>query len=253
MIGAGIVALTGLAFPNVSSIILVFAVAFAGSLNSNARDKGPLVPLEHAALAKEATADNRTSVFARYSLVGALATAAGSLAAGAPQLLAHRGFAELTALKAMFYFYALLGLVAALLYRRLPPSNVCASSELKEPLGPSRGIVYKLAVLFSLDAFAGGFAVHSLLALWLFVRFDLSLMAASLFFFWSSLLSAFSFPVAARIAKRFGLINTMVYTHIPSSICLILAAISPNIPLAWACCSCGRPYHRWTCQRDHPT
>jgi MFS family permease len=97
------------------------------------------------------------------------------------------------------------------------------------PLGPSRGVVYKLSALFSLDAFAGGFVVQSLLALWLFERFDLSLSAASLFFFWSSVASAFSYPVAAWLATRVGLINTMVFTHIPSSILLILAAFSPNL------------------------
>lgn len=92
-----------------------------------------------------------------------------------------------------------------------------------------RGIVYRLAALFSLDAFAGGFAVQSLVALWLFERFDLSLAEASLFFFWSNVLAAFSYPVAARLAKRFGLVNTMVFTHIPSSLCLIIAAVSPNL------------------------
>ena len=97
------------------------------------------------------------------------------------------------------------------------------------PLGPSRGVVYKLSALFSLDSFAGGFVVQSLLALWLFERFNLSLSAASLFFFWSSTASAFSYPVAAWLATRVGLINTMVFTHIPSSILLILAAFSPNL------------------------
>src|SRR5207244_6199671 len=101
-------------------------------------------------------------------------------------------------------------------------------------LGPSRHIVYKLAALFSLDAFAGGFVVQSLLALWLFERFDLSLSAASLFFFWSGVLSAFSFPVAAWLSRRVGLVNTMVFTHVPSSICLILAAITPTLPIALA-------------------
>ena len=100
------------------------------------------------------------------------------------------------------------------------------------PLGPSRGTVYKLAALFSIDAFAGGFVAQSLLVLWLFERFDLSLSAAGLFFFWSSTLGAFSFPVAAWIAKRIGLVNTMVFTHIPSSMFLILAAFSPNLYLA---------------------
>ena len=133
----------------------------------------------------------------------------------------------------MFYLYALLGVLSALLYRRLPHAQAQESKPVA-PLGPSRGVVYKLAALFSLDAFAGGFVVQSLLALWLFERFDLSLSAASLFFFWSGVLSAFSFPVAAWLAGRCGLVNTMVYTHIPSSIFLILAAFSPNLWLALA-------------------
>jgi len=107
-------------------------------------------------------------------------------------------------------------------------------ARLSAPLGPSRGVVYKLAGLFSLDAFAGGFVVQSLLALWLFTRFDMSLSAASVFFFWTSTLSAFSYPVAAWLSKRFGLVNTMVFTHIPSSLFLIAAAFSPNLILALA-------------------
>ena len=140
---------------------------------------------------------------------------------------------KIAALQLMFYLYALLGVLGALLYRRLPHAQAQESKPVA-PLGPSRGVVYKLAALFSLDAFAGGFVVQSLLALWLFERFDLSLSAASLFFFWSGVLSAFSFPVAAWLAGRCGLVNTMVYTHIPSSIFLILAAFSPNLWLALA-------------------
>jgi predicted MFS family arabinose efflux permease len=102
------------------------------------------------------------------------------------------------------------------------------------PLGPSRGTVYRLAALFSLDSFAGGLAVQSLIALWLFERFDLSLSAASLFFFWSGVLGAFSFPVAARLAARIGLINTMVFTHIPSSICLILVPFADSLAVVIA-------------------
>ena len=133
----------------------------------------------------------------------------------------------------MFYGYGALGLVGAALYRRLPHVEMREAAK-SAPLGPSRGIVYKLAALFSLDAFAGGFAVQSLMALWLFERFDLSLSAASLFFFWSGVLGAFSFPVAAWLSGRIGLINTMVFTHIPSSVFLILAAFSPNLYLALA-------------------
>lgn len=101
-------------------------------------------------------------------------------------------------------------------------------------LGPSRHIVFKLAALFSLDAFAGGFVVQSLLALWLFERFGLSLSEAGVFFFWSGVLSALSFPVAAWLSRSIGLINTMVFTHIPSSIALMLAALAPTLSLALA-------------------
>ena len=101
-------------------------------------------------------------------------------------------------------------------------------------LGPSRNIVIRLAALFSLDAFAGGFVVQSLLALWLFEKFNLSLSEAGVFFFWSGLLSAFSFPVAAWLSRHIGLVNTMVFTHIPSSIALMLAAFAPTLPLTLA-------------------
>ena len=112
--------------------------------------------------------------------------------------------------------------------------RACEETHKPAPLGPSRGIVYRLAALFSLDAFAGGFAVQSLIALWLFERFDLSLSAASVFFFWSSVLTAFSYPVAAWLSKRIGLVNTMVFTHIPSSLCLIVAAFAPDLALVLA-------------------
>ena len=133
----------------------------------------------------------------------------------------------------MFVLYALLGLLGLLVYRRIP-APVRRRSRVLQALGTSRRIVWKLAALFSLDAFAGGFVVQSLLALWLFERFDLSLTAAALFFFWSGVLAAFSFPVAARLSRRWGLINTMVWTHIPSSVCLMLAAVAPSLPAALA-------------------
>jgi predicted MFS family arabinose efflux permease len=176
----------------------------------------------------------RTGAFARYSLIGSLATAAGALAAAAPDALVAAGFGRIAAFKAMFWLYAALGLAAAALYRRLPHAQGEDTRSKAAALGPSRAIVYRLAALFSLDSFAGGFIVQSLLALWLFERFDLSLAAASLFFFWSSVLSAFSYPVAAWLAKRIGLVNTMVFTHAPSSICLIAAAFAPNLAVVVA-------------------
>ena len=227
LLGAALMVATGIAFPQVSHIAFVLVVAFVGTINPQAGDAGILVPLEHAMLARSVADDDRTRAFARYSLTGALATAAGSLMAATPDLLVAAGFGRLASFEAMFYAYAALGLLGAVLYRRLPHAQ--AEQKASTPLGPSRRTVYKLAALFSLDSFAGGLVVQSLLALWLFQRFDLSLSAASLFFFWTSVLTAFSYPIAARLAGRIGLVNTMVFTHIPSSIFLILAAISPNL------------------------
>jgi Major Facilitator Superfamily len=198
-------------------------------MNPSSGDIGLFVPLEHATLARGAPDHHRTRIFAHYSLIGGLSSAAGALAAAAPTALVSVGVSNIAALKAMFYFYASLGLVAAGIYRYLPHAQPQEVASRPVALGPSKGIVYKLGALFSLDAFAGGFAVQSLVALWLFARFGLSLAAASLFFFWSNVLAAFSYPVAARLAKRVGLVNTMVFTHIPSSLCVILAAFSTNL------------------------
>ena len=233
LLGAAFMIASGILFPNAQHILLVAMIAFFGTMNPSTGDLGMLVPLEHAMIARSVADRERTSAFARYSLIGALATAAGALAAAAPDLLGTIGIDRLAALKLLFYAYAGLGAVIALIYTRLPHAEMKAQAP-QAALGPSRGIVYKLAALFSVDAFAGGFAVQSLIALWLFERFDLSLTAASLFFFWSNVLAAFSYPVAARLAKRFGLVNTMVFTHIPSSLCLIVAAFVPNLTIVLA-------------------
>lgn len=232
LFGAGLMIATGLAFPNVEHFTLIALVAFVGTINPSGGDLGIAVPLEHAVLARTAADDRRTQVFARYSLIGALCGAAGSLAAALPDFWVGSGGTELGAFKAMFYAYAALGAICAVLYRRAPHAH--AEEKAHAPLGPSRGTVYKLAALFSIDSFAGGFVAQSLLALWLFQRFDLSLSAAGVFFFWTSTLSAFSYPVAAWISRRVGLVNTMVFTHIPSSIFLIAAAFAPNLYVALA-------------------
>jgi MFS family permease len=222
---------TGIAIPNLQHFVFIVLIAFIGTMNPTTGDIGVHVPLEHAALAQSASDRDRTGIFARYSLIGALSIAAGALAAGTPDILIPFGTSKLGALQAMFYVYAVLGLLGAALYFCLPRSQARETATRSSALGASRGTVYKLAALFSLDSFAGGFVVQSLLALWLFERFDLSLAAASGFFFWSNVLTAFSYPVAAWLGKRFGLVNTMVFTHIPSSICLILAAFSPNLTI----------------------
>ncbi len=229
---AGLMAATGVAVAAAHDYALLLLVAFAGTINPSAGSVSVFVPLEHAALTREVTQAARTKMFARYSLVGALAGAAGALAAATPDLLLPFGLDRLAAIRMMFILYAVLGVVGGLLYARIPQRPVAADGGANGALGPSRAIVLKLAALFSLDAFAGGFVVQSLLALWLFETFDFSLAGAGRFFFWSGVLSAFSFPVAAWLARRIGLINTMVFTHIPASLALMLAAFAPTLGMA---------------------
>ena len=229
---SALMAATGLLYTVASDYALLLLVAFVGTINPSAGSTSIFVPLEHTVLSGAVSAAERTRAFARYSLVGALAGACGALAAATPDALAPLGFGKLDAIKLMFAAYALLGVLGGLVYQRIPARAPASGASGASALGPSRRIVYLLAALFSIDSFAGGFTVQSLLALWLFERFELSLSAASLFFFWSGVLAAFSFPVAARISARIGLVNTMVFTHIPSSLCLIGAAFAPSLESA---------------------
>jgi MFS family permease len=220
---------TGLAYAAANDYAVLLIVAFVGTINPSGGSTSVFVPLEHTVLSGAVQPARRTWAFARYSLIGALAGALGSLLAATPDWLAPLGVGPLAAIKIMFGLYAFLGVLGGFAYARIPHMK---STQRSAPLGPSRGIVYRLAALFAIDAFAGGFVVQSLLALWLFEKFDLSLAAAGTFFFCSGLLAAFSFPVAAWIGSRIGLVNTMVFTHIPSSLCLIAAAFVPS--LEWA-------------------
>lgn len=231
---AGLMIATGVAMAAIHDYALMLVIAFVGTINPSAGSVSVFVPLEHAALAREATDAERTSMFARYNLVGALAGALGALAAALPEILVPFALDKLTSIRLMFVLYALVGIIGGLLYARIPRRPPTGEAAGTSALGPSRAIVFKLAALFSLDAFAGGFVVQSLLALWLFEEFDMSLSAASVFLFWSGVVSAFSFPVAVWLSRRIGLINTMVFTHIPSSIALILAAFAPGLSVALA-------------------
>lgn len=228
---AGLMAATGMGFAGLTSLWPLLVVAFVGTLNPSSGDVSLFLPLEQSRLAESATADARTAIFARYSLVGALSAAVGALAAALPGwLVAQAGLSLPTALRAMFGVYALVGVALWLLYRTLPERPSHAGSR-SAPLGPSRGIVTRLALLFSVDAFAGGLVVNSLLSLWLMQRFGLSLAATAQFFFWAGLLSAGSQLAAVPLARKIGLLNTMVFTHIPSSLCLIAAAFAPSLLL----------------------
>ena len=223
---------TGLGFAVVGEFWPLLIIAVVGTLNPSSGDVSVFLPLEQAVLARVVTDRRRTAMFARYSLVGALAGAAGALFAAVPELAAKALPVDpKVALQAMFVLFALLGLVSGLVYRGLPPRLAVETGAQPAPLRHSRRIVYTLAALFSLDAFGGGFIVQSMLALWLFQKFELSIAVAGTIFFWTGVLTAFSYLVAVRIAHRIGLVNTMVFTHLPSSLMLLLVPFVPD--LAW--------------------
>ena len=229
---AALMAATGLGFATTSSFFPLLLLAFLGTLNPSSGDVSVFLPLEHAHLATGSDFASRTDLFARYALIGTLSAALGALASGLPdRAVAMLGIETQGALRGMFLLYGFIGLIVWILYRRLPGTE--ASSNTKPaPLGPSKSVVIKLAALFSVDSFAGGLVVNSLLALWLFQRFGLSLSAAGFFFFGSGLLGAASQLAAPLLARRIGLVSTMVFTHIPASLCLIAAAFASDVRLA---------------------
>jgi predicted MFS family arabinose efflux permease len=221
---------TGAAFASITQFWPLLIVAFVGTLNPSSGDVSIFLPLEQSVLARIVPDRQRTAVFARYSLAGALVGAAGALFAGAPELLSKSfGMSMRSAIQAMFVLYALIGVVSALVYRRLPSALATEAEAPAAPLGQSRRIVYLLAALFSLDAFGGGFIVQSMLALWLFEKFQLSTAVAGTIFFWTGVFSALSYLVAVRIADRIGLVNTMVFTHLPSSLLLLMMPFVPSL------------------------
>ncbi|MDR5746799.1 MFS transporter [Caballeronia sp. LZ029] len=231
LFAALMMAATGVGFASLSSWWPLLLIAFVGTLNPSSGDVSLFLPLEQSRLAELATAEARTATFARYSLAGALSAAVGAFAAAVPAWLVSRTELEmLTALRIMFVVYAVVGAVLCWLYRGLPEHRP-SDNTVRASLGPSRRVVTRLALLFSVDAFAGGLVANSLLSLWLLQRFGLSLSIAAQFFFWTGLLSAGSQLVAVPLARRVGLLNTMVFTHIPSSLCLIGAAFCSSL---WA-------------------
>lgn len=230
-----LMAATGLGFASLRDFAPLLAVALLGTLNPASGDVSVFLPLEQPLVARAAPAARRTALFARYALVGALGGALGALCAGLSDLLGERlGLPRADALGAAFWLYALLGLAQLPLYARLPRAGPAAGPP-GAPLREARRVVLTLTALFALDAFGSGLVVQSLLALWLFQRFDLSVAAAGTLFFWTGVLSAASYPVAARLGARFGLVNTMVFTHLPANVLLLAAPFTPSLPLALAC------------------
>ena len=225
---------TGAGFAAITGFWLLLVIAFLGTLNPSAGDVSVFLPAEQSILAGEVAAPDRTALFARYTLGGALFGAFGALASPLPAAAANRfGISLLDAFRAGFLLYALAALAIVALYRGLKHGRTSATDTIQNvPLRRSRPIVLRLTALFALDSFGGGFAIDSLLVLWLFLRFGLSLQVIGGVFFAARTLSALSQLVSPRLAARFGLIETMVFTHIPANIFLVLAAFMPTAPLA---------------------
>ncbi|MGE3857243.1 MAG: MFS transporter, partial [Dehalococcoidia bacterium] len=217
----------------------LLVIAVVGTMNPTSGDVSVFLPTEQSLLSEAAADRDRTSLFARYNLGGLFAAALGSLVVGVPVGVAHLGGWPLVEVqRASFLIYAATAAVLVLVYARMTPDGDAAlGAEPPRPAAPlreSRGIVLRLAALFSLDAFGGGFVVQTLITLWLFERFDMDVGTAGAIFFVSGLLSALSQLGSPWLARRIGLINTMVWTHLPANAFLVLAAVMPNAPLAIA-------------------
>jgi MFS family permease len=218
MIGAGIV------FAITRDFTLLVIAATIGVISPSGNEVGPFLAIEQVALAQTATPRERTALFARYNLAGSFATAAGSLAAGL--------FSAASGYRSAVVAYAFFGIALVALFTRLSPNIERAPSAVPMRIERSRGVVARLSALFALDSFAGGLVVQSGVAYWFFRRFGLSPATLGAIFFGANLLAGISSLAAASMARRFGLLNTMVFTHLPSNVLLILVPLMPNLPLA---------------------
>ena len=237
-----VMAATGVIFGLVTSYPVLLLAAFFGTLGTSASETAPFLPIDQAMIAQITLPERRTALFARYNLVASLSAAVGALAAGLPALLMGIGLPLASGIRLLFGTYAVLGLVVAGLSLRLaspveaPGRPPIQAKRLGQRLAPqlhrSRGIVWRLTALFSVDALAGGLVVQSLVALFFHLRFGVQLTTLSILFFGANLLSALSFLAAVPLARRFGLLNTMVFTHLPSNILLALVAFAPTFPIA---------------------
>lgn len=230
--GAATMIVSGLAFGAFTQFAVLLAVGIVGTLNPTSGDVSMFLPLEQSLLAATTPTRSRTALYARYAFAGGLAGALGSQAIAVPAAIAaHTSISQATALRACFVLYSCAGVAVWLMYRTLTQESEIGGAP-ATPLGPSRAIVYRLAALFSLDSFGGGFVVQSLLVLWLFQRFDLSVSAAGTVLLITGICSSASGFVAAWLAERIGLVRTMVFTHLPANCFLIAAAFMPSV--RWA-------------------
>ncbi len=226
---------TGVGFTLARSFWPLFAIAVIGTLNPSAGDVSVFLPMEQALLAETVRGGgDRTRIFAWYNVCATLTGAIGALLSAVPAIAARTGGLSRVAAERMgFAGYAMLAIAVLAGYLQMSPAaEVSVATAPRTALAQSRAIVMRLAALFSLDSFGGGFVVQSLLVLWLFRRFDLSPQATAGVFFAAGLLSGLSQFVSAWLAERIGLVNTMVFTHLPANIFLVLAGLMPTAPLA---------------------
>jgi MFS family permease len=237
IVGALLLTGAGLVFAWSTAFVVLLVTATLGVLSPSGNEVGPFLPIEQASLTEVTPANRRTNVYAWYNLTGSIATATGALVAGvAVGVLRSAGWPELDAYRAILVGYALVGLAMIPIIRsvsqavEVPPVETSIAGRLG--LHKSQGVVLRLAALFSLDAFGGGLIVQSLLAYWFHSRFGLPEPVLGAIFFGANILAAVSALAAARIAARIGLINTMVFTHLPSNVLLILVPLMPTVELA---------------------
>lgn len=239
--GAVLMVLAGGMFAATSNFVFLLIAATIGVISPSGNEVGPFLSIEQAALAQSVRDEDRTGVFAWYNLVGSVATALGSLAGGfVCQVLLYSGVRGAAVYRPVVLSYGAVGLLLALAFMFLSPAAealaTSTASRRKTWLGlhRSRSVVIKLTGLFALDAFGGGFVIQSIVAYWFHIRFQVEPAVLGSIFFGANLLAAASALLAAALARRFGLLNTMVFTHLPSNVLLLLVPLMPNLPLAVA-------------------
>jgi MFS family permease len=238
LIGALLMLGAGLVFIATNNIVLLMAAAIIGVISPSGNEIGPFLSVEQAGLTQIIPNEKRTNVFAWYNLVGSFATATGALSGGwLAQILQGRGWTALDSYKVVLGGYAIGGFLLLLLFLLLSPAvevkeKISAETKVVLGLHKSRSIVMRLSALFALDAFAGGLIVQSLIAYWFHVKYGIDAGVIGSIFFGANILAGISALLAVPLAKKFGLINTMVFTHIPSNLLLILVPLMPNLPLA---------------------
>jgi MFS family permease len=244
IVGALLMALAGIIFAATDAFLILVAAAVVGVISPSGNEVGPFLAIEQAALSQTTPAVRRTPVFAWYNLAGSIATAVGSLAGGLlASTLQGAGASPLESYRGIVIGYAIVGILLAIGFARVTPAVEAPRidrSATPDGLGrlglrpASRSVVLKLAGLFSVDAFGGGLVPQSLLAYWFHLRFGVEPALLGTIFFGANIFAAISSLLAARLAARIGLINTMVFTHLPSNVLLILVPLMPNLPLAIA-------------------